>query len=77
MPVGSSAWFKRRTYNDVNFVSFVYIGADREGAISRGPDAGPFCENPVRHAEEITFLLDPTIPCPCGKKQRLWVRSLS
>ena len=44
-------------------------GTNREGTISRGPDAGPLCKNPIRHAEKITLLLDPKVPCSRGKKQ--------
>ena len=51
-------------------------GTNREGTISRGPDTGPLCKNPVRYAEKIALLLDPKVPCSRGEKQWLWVRNL-
>ena len=61
-----------------SLIAFIYSiqGTNREGTISRGPDTGPLCKNPVRYAEKIALLLDPKVPCSRGEKQWLWVRNL-
>ena len=54
-----------------SLIAFIYSiqGTNREGTISRGPDTGPLCKNPVRYAEKIALLLDPKVPCSRGEKQ--------